>query len=56
MNKDFGLALDAAKQAQAALPSTSAAHQTFLGAMANGLGDQDIMAVLVQLEKMSWLR
>lgn len=56
MNKDFGLALDAAKQAQAALPSTSAAHQTFLGAMANGLGDQDIMAVLVQLEKMSGLR
>ena len=56
MNKDFGLALDVAKQAQAALPSTSAAHQTFLGAMANGLGDQDIMAVLVQLEKMSGLR
>ncbi|TCP54604.1 3-hydroxyisobutyrate dehydrogenase/glyoxylate/succinic semialdehyde reductase [Tumebacillus sp. BK434] len=56
MEKDFGLALDAARQAEASLPATAAAHQTFLAAKANGHGDDDIAAILVQLEKMSGLR
>ncbi|ARU63502.1 hypothetical protein CBW65_22725 [Tumebacillus avium] len=56
MEKDFGLALDAAKQAEASLPATAAAHQTFVAAKANGHGDDDIAAILVQLEKMSGLR
>ncbi|ASS74777.1 3-hydroxyisobutyrate dehydrogenase [Tumebacillus algifaecis] len=56
MEKDFGLALEAAKQAEAALPATSAAHQSFIAAKANGHGDDDIAAILVQLEKMSGLR
>jgi len=56
MEKDFGLALDAAKSVEAALPATSAAHQTFVAAKANGLGDQDIMAILLQLEAMSGLK
>lgn len=56
MEKDFGLAIDAAKKAQAALPQTAAAHQTYVAAKANGLGDKDIMAILLQLETMSGLR
>lgn len=56
MEKDFGLALDQAKQTEAALPVTSAAHQTYLAAKANGLGDQDIMAILAQLERLSGLK
>ena len=56
MEKDFGLALEAAKQAEAALPATSAAHQTFVAAKANGLGDKDIAAILLQLEAMSGLK
>ncbi|PWK16000.1 NAD(P)-dependent oxidoreductase [Tumebacillus permanentifrigoris] len=56
MEKDFGLALDEAKKVEAALPATSAAHQTYVAAKANGLGDQDIMAVLAHLERMSGLK
>jgi 3-hydroxyisobutyrate dehydrogenase len=56
MEKDFGLALDAAKKAEAVLPATGAAHQTFVAAKANGLGDQDISAILLQLERMSGLK
>jgi 3-hydroxyisobutyrate dehydrogenase len=56
MEKDFGLAIDAAKTAGAALPQTAAAHQTYVAAKANGLGDQDISAILLQLEAMSGLR
>ncbi|MCX7571760.1 NAD(P)-dependent oxidoreductase [Tumebacillus sp. DT12] len=53
MEKDFGLALEAAKTAEASLPATSAAHQTFVAAKANGHGDQDIAVILLQLEAMS---
>jgi 3-hydroxyisobutyrate dehydrogenase-like beta-hydroxyacid dehydrogenase len=56
MEKDFGLALEQAKRTEAALPATAAAHQTYVAAKANGLGDQDIMAVLAQLERMSGLK
>jgi len=56
MEKDFGLALEAAKGAEASLPATAAAQQTFVAAKANGLGDLDIMAILLQLERMSGLR
>jgi 3-hydroxyisobutyrate dehydrogenase-like beta-hydroxyacid dehydrogenase len=56
MEKDFGLALEAAKQVEAALPATSAAYQTFVAAKANGLGDQDIAAILLQLESMSGIK
>jgi len=55
MEKDFGLALGAAKDAEVAMPATAAAHQTYLAAKANGLGDLDIMAILLQLERMSGL-
>jgi 3-hydroxyisobutyrate dehydrogenase len=56
MEKDFGLALEAAKHVQASLPATAASHQTFVAAKANGLGDQDIAAILLQLEQMSGLK
>ncbi|MGZ4162616.1 MAG: NAD(P)-dependent oxidoreductase [Tumebacillaceae bacterium] len=56
MEKDFGLALDAAKKAGASLPQTAAAAQTYVAAKANGLGDKDITAILLQLEAMSGLR
>ena len=38
------------------LPQTAVAHQTYVAAKANGLGDKDIMAILLQLEAMSGLR
>jgi 3-hydroxyisobutyrate dehydrogenase len=56
MSKDFGLALEAAHDVEAVLPATAAAHQTFLAAKANGLGEQDIIAILLQLQAMSGLR
>lgn len=56
MEKDFGLALDEAKKSQAALPATAASHQTYVAAKANGLGDQDLTAVLLQLMQMSGLK
>ncbi|MDR3435395.1 NAD(P)-dependent oxidoreductase [Telmatospirillum sp.] len=56
MEKDFRLAVDAAKAVGAAVPITEAATKTFSQAKANGLGDSDIMAVLAQLQSMSALR
>ncbi|MFD2169177.1 NAD(P)-dependent oxidoreductase [Tumebacillus lipolyticus] len=56
MEKDFGLALEAARKSETALPATAAAHQTFVAAKANGHGEEDIMAILLQLEQMSGLR
>ncbi|MBL0387302.1 NAD(P)-dependent oxidoreductase [Tumebacillus sp. ITR2] len=56
MEKDFGLALDVAKKSEAALPATSASHQTYVAAKANGLGDHDLMAILSQLERLSGLK
>ncbi|HEU4962650.1 MAG TPA: NAD(P)-dependent oxidoreductase [Bacilli bacterium] len=53
MEKDFGLAMDEAKKSQAALPATAASHQTYVAAKANGMGDLDLTAVLVQLLQMS---
>ncbi|KEO85140.1 NAD(P)-dependent oxidoreductase [Tumebacillus flagellatus] len=56
MEKDFGLALHTAKKTEASLPVTSSAHQTYVAAKANGLGDHDLMAVLTQLERMAGLK
>jgi len=53
MAKDFGLAIDAAVQVGAELPITRIAADTFAKAKAAGLGDQDIMAILVQIQAMS---
>jgi 3-hydroxyisobutyrate dehydrogenase len=56
MEKDFALALEQAKKVEASLPATAASHQTYLAAKANGLGDKDLTAVLLQLMQMSGLK
>lgn len=49
MAKDFGLAMDAAREADAPLPATAAAYTTYTAAKATGKGDLDIAAVFLQL-------
>ncbi|MTJ80879.1 MAG: NAD(P)-dependent oxidoreductase [Telmatospirillum sp.] len=55
MAKDFGLAVEAAEAAGAAVPITRAACGTFASARKDGLGDNDIMAVLTELRTQSAL-
>lgn len=50
-SKDVGLALEAARDAGVAMPVTSAAHQTYLAAVARGLGDQSFLATQIPLEQ-----
>jgi 3-hydroxyisobutyrate dehydrogenase-like beta-hydroxyacid dehydrogenase len=53
MEKDFRLAIEAAAGLGADVPITRTAAGTFTQARDNGLGDKDIMSILVQLERMS---
>jgi 3-hydroxyisobutyrate dehydrogenase len=48
--KDVGLCLEAARELAVAMPVASAAHQTYLRAMAAGLGGESHMATLKTLE------
>ncbi|MFN0147599.1 MAG: NAD(P)-dependent oxidoreductase [Dehalococcoidia bacterium] len=48
--KDVGLALETARDLAVPMPVTSAAHQTYLRALAAGLGDKSFMATLEALE------
>jgi 3-hydroxyisobutyrate dehydrogenase len=48
--KDVSLALELARTMQVPMPVTSAAHQTYLRAVANGLGEKSFMATLEALE------
>jgi len=48
--KDVGLALETARDLAVPMPLTSAAHQTYLRALAAGLGDLSFMATLEALE------
>ena len=50
-SKDVGLALEAARDAGVAMPVTAAAHQTYLAAIARGLGDQSFLATQIPLEQ-----
>ena len=49
--KDVALALDSARALAVPMPVTSAAHQTYLGALAQGLGAQVFFATLQVLER-----
>jgi 3-hydroxyisobutyrate dehydrogenase-like beta-hydroxyacid dehydrogenase len=49
--KDVALALDSARALEVPMPVTSAAHQTYLGALAQGLGAQVFFATLQALER-----
>ncbi len=53
MVKDFGLALRAADAAHAHIPVTRAATASFADARDHGLGDDDVMAVITHIERMS---
>lgn len=48
--KDVSLALEAGRSLAVPMPVTSAAHQTYLRAVAQGLGDQSFLATLEALE------
>jgi 3-hydroxyisobutyrate dehydrogenase-like beta-hydroxyacid dehydrogenase len=48
--KDVGLALETARDLAVPMPATSAAHQTYLRAVAAGLGGKSYMATLEALE------
>jgi 3-hydroxyisobutyrate dehydrogenase-like beta-hydroxyacid dehydrogenase len=49
-SKDVGLALETARDLAVPMPVTSAAHQTYLRALAAGLGSKSFMATLEALE------
>jgi 3-hydroxyisobutyrate dehydrogenase len=49
-SKDVGLALETARDLAVPMPATSAAHQTYLRALAAGLGGKSFMATLEALE------
>jgi 3-hydroxyisobutyrate dehydrogenase-like beta-hydroxyacid dehydrogenase len=49
--KDVALALESARALAVPMPVTSAAHQTYLGALAQGLGAQVFFATLQVLER-----
>jgi 3-hydroxyisobutyrate dehydrogenase-like beta-hydroxyacid dehydrogenase len=48
--KDVSLALEAGRTMQVPMPTTAAAHQTYLRAVANGLGEKSFLATLEALE------
>ena len=48
--KDVSLALEAGRSLQVPMPVTAAAHQTYLRALANDLGEQSFLATLEALE------
>jgi len=52
-HKDMGIALDAARQAEVALPMTSMVAALIQAARAQGLGDQDHSALLAVAENLS---
>lgn len=51
MRKDLGLALDAGRAAGVPLPLTAITQQLYQGAIAQGMGDQDLTAVLPRLRR-----
>ncbi len=48
--KDVGLALEAGRETGVPMPVTAAAHQTYLAALAAGLGEKSFVATLEALE------